>query len=311
VVKFRRAHGRDPVHLTDVFNAPVIRSPVFPLSCADRQLVTMTVLGDALHLKLKLPIVPRPKTTKDWGWLNVRLPIPESRRGLGMWSLPDIRVNNGKLLFSAAQSSQGEAWQQADRVVGVDWSPSALVVAAVVEKKDDVLLSRGQATGFDDAGRISKTLRLQQEKGLTRRKWKRIEALLAGQEDDLLAAKHQQLGVQLDDLSRKRSKLNLDLAWHAANHLVDVALDTGASILAFEDLRDFDSVGRGTFQNNRSAQSVRGQVFSCPPGTVSRWCRFRLAEPQRGAPGVTRRWNGRRGITQRRARRAGCPGGET
>ncbi len=270
VVKYRSVTGSDPLHLTDVFNAPVIRSPVFPLSCADKQLVTMQVLSDALHLRLKLPIVPRPKSTKDWAWLNARLPIPESRRGLGAWSLPDIRLNNSKLLFSAAQSSQGEAWQQADRVVGVDWSPSALVVAAVVEKKDEVLLSSGQATGFDDAGRISKTLRLQQEEQLTRRKWKRIEALLAGQEDDLLADKHQRLGVQLEHLSRKRSKLNLDLAWHAANHLVDVARRTGASIVAFEDLRDFDSASRGAFQNNRSAQSVRGQVYACSEQLAAR-----------------------------------------
>lgn len=270
VVKFRRAHGLDPVHLTDVFNAPVIRSPVFPLSCADKQLVTMTVLGDALHLRLKLPIVPRPKSTTDWTWLNVRLPIPESRRDLGTWSLPDIRVMNGKLLFSAAQTGQGKAWQVQDRVVGVDWSPSALVVAAVVEKKDDVLLSSGQATGFDDAGRISKTLRLQQEEQLTRRKWRQIENLLIGQENDLLAAKHQRLGVQLDHLSRKRSKLNLDLAWHAANHLVDVACHTGASMVAFEDLRDFDSASRGAFQNNRSAQSVRGQVYACTETLAAR-----------------------------------------
>ena len=270
VVKYRDATDSDPVHLTDVFNAPVIRSPVFPLSCADRQLVTMTVQGDALHLRLKLPMISRPRSTKDWAWLNARLPIPECRRNLGAWSLPDIRVNNGRLLFSAAQSSQGNAWQQADRVVGVDWSPSALVVAATVEKKDDVLLSSDEATGFNDAGRTSKALRLQQEEQLTRRKWKRIEALIAGQPDELLAEKRQRLGVQLDHLSRKRSKLNLDLAWHAANHLVDVARNTGASMLAFEDLRDFDSVGRGAFQNNRSAQSVRGQVYACTEQLAAR-----------------------------------------
>ncbi|WP_407541910.1 zinc ribbon domain-containing protein (plasmid) [Deinococcus radiomollis] len=284
VMKFRGEHDRVPAHLTDAFNAPVIRSPVFPLSCTDKQLVTMTVLEDALLLRLKLPIVARPRVPKDWVWHTARLPIPEARRELGAWSLPDIRMQNGKLLFSAAQTSRGDEWYSADRVV---WSPSALVVAAVVEKRDDVLLSSGQATGFDDAGRISKALRLQQEEQLTRRKWKRIENLLTGQKDDFLAGRYQRLGVQLDHLSRKRSKLNLDLAWHAANHLVDVATSTGASMVIFENLQDFDSTGRGAFQNNRNAQSVRGQVYSCteqlaarqgievvqvPPRGASAWC---------------------------------------
>lgn len=270
VMRFKREQGRDPVHLTDAFNAPVIRSPVFPLSCADKQLVTMTVLEDALLLRLKLPTVPRPRSKKDWVWHTARLPIPESRRGLGAWSLPDVRSQNGKVLFSAAQSSQGDAWQSQGRVVGVDWSPSALVVAAVVEMKDAVLLSSGQATGFDDAGRISKALRLQQEEQLTRRKRKRIENLLTGQPDDALEEKRQRLGMQLEHLSRKRAKLNLDLAWHAANHLVDVAESTDASMVIFEDLRDFDSVGRGAFQNNRNAQSVRGQVYACTEQLAAR-----------------------------------------
>jgi hypothetical protein len=270
VMKFRGEHDRDPAHLTDAFSAPVIRSPVFPLSCTDKQLVTMTVLEDALLLRLKLPIIARPRVPKDWVWHTVRLPIPEARRGLGVWSLPDIRRQNGKLLFSAAQTSRGDEWETADRVVGVDWSPSALVVAAVVEKKESFLKTSGQATGFDDAGRISKALRLQQEEQLTRRKWKRQGNLLAGQKDDVLAGRHQRLGVQLDHLSRKRSKLNLDLAWHAANHLVDVATSTGASMVIFENLQDFDSTGGGAFQNNRNAQSVRGQVYACTEQLAAR-----------------------------------------
>jgi IS605 OrfB family transposase len=270
VLRFRMKQGHDPVHLTEVFNAPVIRSPVFPLSSGDRQFVRMTIENDLLRLSVKLPMIPRPSKEKDWTWHTITLPVPVSRQGLGRWSLPDIRLQDGKLMFSAAQSGTGADWNTADRVVGIDWSPSALVVAAIVEKKDDVIITSGEATGFDEHGRISKLLRLQREDELTRRKWMRIGALLMGQEDNALTEKQRVLNVQLDQLSRKRNRLGLDLAWHAANHLVEVAVSTDASMLIFEDLRDFDSTGRGSFQNNRSAQSVWGKVYTCTEQLAAR-----------------------------------------
>ncbi|THF71549.1 hypothetical protein E7T06_02755 [Deinococcus sp. Arct2-2] len=282
LTRFRKTAEHDPQHLTEVFLPPVIRRPVLPLSCMDDQFVEMTVDEDRLELKLKLPVVARPVRREDWVWHRICLSVPASRRNLGEWSLPDLRRDEEKILFSAVQTSQGAMWKQPTAALGVDWSPSALVVAAVVKTHAGRLLTTGEATGFDEAGRISKLLRLQREEEFTRRKARRIGALLAGQACEVLSDKHQTLSAHQDALSRKRMYLGRDLAWHAANHLVTLAGQCGAGLIAFEDLRDFDPSGRGAFQNNRSSQSVRGQVYAATEQLAARQGIEVVSVPPRG-----------------------------
>ncbi|SMB97111.1 recombinase family protein [Deinococcus hopiensis] len=148
-------------------------------------------------------------------------------------------------------------------------------------------------------------LDMQEVSNLTSPSWwnaEHLDALLGlhgcadDQADEALKAKHQTPEVQLPHLSRKRTQMNLDLARHTANHLVDVARRTGASLLAFKDLRDLDTRGRAAFQNNRSAQSGPHLLRnSWPPGLAPRWCKFRTGARPPAAPGGVLPWKDPRG----------------
>ena len=87
--------------------------------------------------------------------------------------------------------------------------------------------------------------------------------LLEKRDDAATRGHHAVLSAQQSRLSLKRVRLGRALAWQGANHLVNLALESRASLIAFEDLRDLDTTGRGTFQNNRSAQFVRGLLYAC------------------------------------------------
>ncbi|MGY2894451.1 zinc ribbon domain-containing protein [Deinococcus sp. UYEF24] len=263
ITRFRKEHGRDPTDLSELFTAPSVRNPVFPFSACDKQLAVLAREDDALVLHLKLPLVPRPKGRKDWGLHQVTLNIPAFRRDVQDWSLPDLRVQAGKLIFSCASKLPAREALNADVVIGVDWSPSSLLCAGVVRKEQNVLVTDGQTSGFDDQGQLSKLLRLQREEEHTRRKARHHTRLLEQREDATTREQHDVLDLQQVRLSLKRVRLGRALAWQGANHLVNLALESGASLIAFEDLRDLDTTGRGAFQNNRSAQSVRGLLYAC------------------------------------------------
>jgi len=274
--RFRRDHGRDPGHLTELFGAPSSQESVFPFSACDRQFVQLEVRPRHLILKVKLPVVPRPLRAKDWQWHRVVFKIPAFRQGdVQEWSSPNLRMTRrGQVLFDFATSHEVPAWKAEAVVVGVDWSPGSLCCAATVRSDGGRFITDGQGYGSGDAGRMSKAIRLQREEELTRAKRRRLEALAEGLEERCMAepgsdrpvadldAKVAVLQQQEDHLSRRRGFLNREIAWLAANELVDLAVREGASMIAFEDLRDLDPRGRGVWQNNRSAQSVRGLLCS-------------------------------------------------
>ena len=160
ITRFRKEHARDPLDLTELFSAPTGSNPVFPLSACDKQFAVMTRVGDALLLTLKLPLVPRPKGRKDWGWHQVTLDIPDFRKGIEDWSLPDLRVQAGKLILSCASKMPAVDVLRSDVVVGVDWSPSSLLCAGIVRREQSGPVTDGHASGWDDHGQLSKLLRL-------------------------------------------------------------------------------------------------------------------------------------------------------
>lgn len=232
LTRFRKVNGVDPEHLTDLFPAPQMAAPVFPLSACDRQFAVMTRSGAGdLTLRIKLPLTPFPRRTKDWSWHTVLLPIPAFRRELQDWCLPDLTLSAGKVLFRAASKLPQVATLDRPAVVGVDWSPSSL---------------------------------------------------LASRPDPVTQVQWAVLDVQQETLSRKRVRLGRALAWQGANQLVDLARRSGASLIAFEDLRDLDTQGRGAFQNNRSSQSVRGVLYACTEQAASRYGIEVVQVPARG-----------------------------
>jgi hypothetical protein len=269
ITRYRKQNGRDPTDLSELFVAPSVSTPVFPFSACDKQLAVMARENDALMLTLKLPLIARPKGRKDWGLHQVTLNIPAFRRDVQNWSLPDLRVGAGKLIFSCASKMPAVETVDGDVVVGVDWSPSSLLCAGVVRKDKSGLVTDGHASGFDDHGQLSKLLRLQREEEHTRRKVRHLERLLEKRDDAATRQKYDVLYLQQSRLSLKRVRLGRALAWQGANHLVNLALKSGAGLIAFEDLRDLDTTGRGAFQNNRSAQSVRGLLYACTEQAAS------------------------------------------
>jgi hypothetical protein len=243
--------------------------------------MTRSGAGD-LTLRIKLPLTPFPRRTKDWSWHTVLLPIPAFRREVQDWCLPDLNLSAGKVLFRAASKLPEVATLDRPAVVGVDWSPSSLLCAGVVRKVNSHLVTDGQACGWDDGGKLSKLLRLQREEEHTRTKARHLARLLASRPDPMTQVQWAVLDVQQEALSRKRVRLGRALAWQGANHLVDLARRSGASLIAFEDLRDLDTQGRGAFQNNRSSQSVRGVLYACTEQAASRYGIEVVQVPARG-----------------------------
>ncbi|WP_189093598.1 zinc ribbon domain-containing protein [Deinococcus ruber] len=152
----------------------------------------------------------------------------------------------------------------------MDWSPSSLLCAGVVRQEQGRLMTDGQASGWEDGGQLSKLLRLQREEEHTRRKANHLATLLRRHPNAVTQHQWAVLDAQQRALSLKRVRLGRSLAWQGANHLVSLAVQSGASLIAFEDLRDLDTTGRGVFQNNRSSQSVRGVLYTCTEQAASR-----------------------------------------
>ncbi|MCX5301451.1 transposase [Streptomyces sp. NBC_00193] len=95
-----------------------------------------------------------------------------------------------------------------------------------------------------------------------------LETLLGGRRalglhpDPAIVTKLAVVRTEHSRVSRRRRRLNAEIAKAAARFMVDHARAARASVIYLEDLRDMESRGKGRTLNSRLSSSVRGQIVA-------------------------------------------------
>lgn len=130
------------------------------------------------------------------------------------------------------------------------------------------VLTDGQPVFFRVDGVLAKADRLRVQAEQLWAKAAHLQALTEGhaasgrRPDPLTAAKLAVLRAEHARVSRKRGRLNEQLARAAAHFMVGHARAARASVIYLEDLRDMEARGKGRTLNTRLSSSVRGQIVA-------------------------------------------------
>lgn len=245
-------------------------------AATDKQFASLRVENYALTVEFRVPAGPQTATAKDWERATLSFIIPEHLRGreITKWSLPTItphptRSDVARVNFAYGESNVPQRRNDKDpitSVIGVDWSPTDLLIASHVRLDTKRYVSAFEGHRFDDRGLREKLERLQHEGELLSAKVERhakyVENLDA---EHPLAVMHEAKIADLKKsrkaLGRKRQKINRDLAFLAANWVLGLAERTGATSIAYEKLSTLEAGGLGKQVNNKVAQSARSQTL--------------------------------------------------
>ncbi|MEV6659308.1 zinc ribbon domain-containing protein [Nocardia fluminea] len=287
----RRAEGAKPerLRITDV-QGPPRTSVMARLSAADRQLAQLTVTDTVMVLTIKLPTSAAPAGRGQWRWVQLRgaLPAHLNHRPVTEWHLPGLVLDRRGLLLRCAATENVPAAElmSGTTVVGVDWSPATLGAAARVTETPLGLVSDYQGWTYDDRGLGIKLARLQSEGQLLHRKAARLTALAATAPPQVrteLEARIAILDRHRAALGVKRGRINRELAFHFGRVVTDYAAETGAKVIAVEDLTTLEPRGHGRANNNRAAQSARRKAVEALTHTAAGVGVVVVSVPARGS----------------------------
>ena len=261
---FNANNGRMPLDVFELEGVP--RSArMLLLSACDGQQATIERAdepGRAL-LRLKLPTRPDPQSYSDWTWVACPISLPPTVPAPAVLHLPALRIHQGNVRADLAYTHAVPRTRRTGHTIalGVDWGLNTLLSAGAARLHDDgritALASGGQ---FRAAGALAKQHRLRRLSEHLHAKADHYQRLTAGDQQHVLADRHQVLRDEIRHVSDRRSNLNDALAWAAARWTVDQAIAAGASVIYVEDLRSMEAKGMGRTMNTRLSQQVRGQI---------------------------------------------------
>src|SRR6266568_2419984 len=216
-----------------------------------------------------------------WHWRKVETIIP----------LPDCvkeRLSHGELMAPTLReehSTDGErvavldfiievekealpAWENVERVLGVDWGVHSLLTATAVDEHNEQV---GRPFFLDTGGFDGRQARTRRQIDELKKKVARYE-----QERDALPEEHskrlwfnQKLVVlrrEIDRCWRKYKQRNRAMAHLASNVLLLLCRLHGCSLLSMESLKTLKSTGRGKgvrgrWRNYRNNSTIRGEIW--------------------------------------------------
>jgi transposase len=160
------------------------------------------------------------------------------------------------------------AWQNVERVLGVDWGTHTLLTATAVDDQGEQV---GRPFFLNTGGFDGKQARTRRQIDELKKKVARFE-----QERDALPADHPKRAWyqerlvlyrrELDRCWRKYERRNRSLAHLASNVLLLLCAVHGWSLLSMESLKTLKSTGRGRgvrgrWRNYRNNSTIRGEIW--------------------------------------------------
>lgn len=274
--QLRRTDG--PVtSITEVQVVPRIPR-IARLGAVDAQLAYLDASDPAgVWLRLKLPTSDAPTGRTDWVWCRLWCPIPGylKDRDIRSWHLPTICMHGGAplLRFTVSEAVPDPHTAHAAAALGVDWSPASLGAATVVAERGGALVTDARTYVYNDRGLGQRLARLQTEGQHLGAKIDRLRALANTAPDPTRARLEAKIAVLQQHrcaLGAKRRRIKRDMAFDFAATMTTMATESGAGVIAMEDLRGLEARGRGKTNNNCAAQSARRQAYRALEHTAAR-----------------------------------------
>ncbi|WP_326611882.1 zinc ribbon domain-containing protein [Streptomyces scopuliridis] len=273
---FRIAHGRLPGDLCEL-EAPPGGGYQVVLAAADKQLAALARCEEDpaqyAALTVRLPVRPDPRARTDWHPVLIRFRLPPTIGHTDALHMPTLRLSGGRLRLDVAHTAAVPKTRRNGhvRAVAFDYGLNTLLTGGVLTLSggaQPTVLTNGRPVFFRPDGVLAKAdrLRLQAEQLWT--KAEHLKTLIAGRTtcglrpDALTVVKLAVLRTEHARVSRRRTRLNEQLAKAAARFMVAHALAAHASVIYLEDLRDMEARGKGRTLNTRLSTSVRGKIVS-------------------------------------------------
>ncbi|MCJ0870543.1 zinc ribbon domain-containing protein [Streptomyces sp. AP-93] len=276
VLRFLTGYRRLPVGLCELEAAPGGGHQVV-LAAADKQLATLVRCEDEparyAVLTVRLPARPDPRTRSDWCPVRIRFRLPPTIDATAALHAPTLRLRAGRLRLDVAHTTGVPKTLRSGhgRAVAFDYGLNTLLTGGTLTLTGGIqsaVLTDGQPVFLRMDGVLAKADRLRVHAEHLWAKAAHLECLLDGQRalgrcpDPPTVAKLAVLRTEHAWVSRRRERLNGQIAKAAARFMVDHARATGASVIYLEDLRDMESRGKGRTLNTRLSGSVRGQIVA-------------------------------------------------
>ncbi|MDD9379965.1 zinc ribbon domain-containing protein [Streptomyces sp. ZAF1911] len=276
VLRFLAVHRRLPVDLCELEGAPGGGHQVV-LAAADKQLATLARCeDDPAHfavLTLRLPVCPDPHTRGDWHPVRIRFRLPPTIDATAALHAPTLRPRRGWLCLDLAHTTAVPKTRRDGhgRAVAFDYGLNTLLTGGSLTLSSGIqptVLTDGQPVFLRVNGVLAKADRLRIHAEHLWTKATHLETLLDGRRalgqrpDPAIVTKLAVVRTEHSRVSRRRRRLNAEIAKAAARFMVDHARAARASVIYLEDLRDMESRGKGRTLNTRLSGSVRGQIVA-------------------------------------------------
>jgi hypothetical protein len=287
--QLRRAGGGPAASFAQLQPAPAV-ARLARLGAVDAQLAQLDGAdADGVWLRIKLPTSPAPAGRADWVWHKLWCPRPPHLydRDIRIWHPPVIAMHRGTplLRFTITEAIPDPDTNNATAALGIDWSPASLAAATMVADRDGELVTDARTHVYNDRGLGQRLARLQTEGQHLTAKIDRLTRLAAGASEATQAQLNAKIAVLRQDrtaIGAKRQRINRELAFDFAATMTTMAADSGAGVIAIEDLRDLEPRNRGKANNNRAAQSARRRAFRALEHTAARAGMEVVMSPPRG-----------------------------
>ncbi|WP_406217221.1 zinc ribbon domain-containing protein [Streptomyces canus] len=277
IAAFQAAQGgRLPVDVCALEGAPGGGRQVV-LAAADKQLSTLTRCeDDPAHfavLSVRLPVRPDPRTRHDWRPTLIRFRLPPTIPLGAALHAPTLRVRGGRLRLDVAFTTAAPTTRRNGhtRAIAFDYGLGTLLTGGTLTLTGGAqpsVITDGQPVFFRPDGILAKADRL---RILAQHLWTKtahLQALVDGRTmagqwpEPSTCATLAVLKAEHAAVSRRRTKLNEQLAKAAARFMVETARAARATVIYLEDLRDMEARGKGRTLNTRLSSSVRGQIVA-------------------------------------------------
>ncbi|WP_329386284.1 transposase [Streptomyces sp. NBC_01351] len=276
VLRFLAAHRRLPVDLCELEGAPGAGCQVV-LAAADKQLAILARCEDDPSryavLTVRLPVRPDPRTRTDWHPVRSRFRLPPTIDAAAVLHAPTLRLRDGRLRLDIAHTTAVPKTLRSghSRAVAFDYGLNTLLTGGTLTLTggtQPAVHTDGQPVFLRMNGVLAKADRLRIHAEQLWTKAAHLEHLIDGQRalglrpDPATVTKLAVLRTEHSRVSRRRARLNAEIAKAAARFMVDHAQAAQASVIYLEDLRDMEARGKGRTLNTRLSSSVRGQIVA-------------------------------------------------
>ncbi|WP_330299091.1 transposase [Streptomyces sp. NBC_00503] len=237
VVRFAATHRRPPAGLCELEDSPGGGLQVV-LAAADKQLATLARCEDDptryAVLTVRLPARPDPRTRADWRPVRIRFRLPPTIDATAALHAPTLRLRAGRLRLDVAHTTPVPTTRRSghSRAVAFDYGLNTLLTGGTLTLTGDTqptVLTDGQPVFLRANGVLAKADRLRIHAEHLWTKAAHLQRLIDGRHapgrspDSLTVAELAVLRAEHARVSRRRERLNGQIAMAAARFMVDHA----------------------------------------------------------------------------------------